>query len=54
MKKLIFFIFILCNGCTKEAEPTGAEQWTSSEIVLTSEREYLNGYTDVEIGRAHV
>lgn len=49
MKKLLLFIFILCSGCTKEAEHTGAEQWTTSEIVLTSERDYLNGYTDVEV-----
>jgi hypothetical protein len=40
---------ILCSGCTKETKQTEAEQWTTSEIVITSEREYLNGYTDVEV-----
>ena len=46
---LFFLAVILFSRCTKEAEHTDAEQWTTSEIVLTSERDYLNGYTDVEV-----
>jgi hypothetical protein len=46
---LIISAILLCTGCRKDMEHTGAEQWTTSEIVLTSERDYLNGYTDVEV-----
>jgi hypothetical protein len=46
---LIYAAVIFWSGCTKKAEPAKSEQWTTSEITLISERDYLNGYTDAEV-----
>lgn len=46
---LIFAVVILTGSCTTKREHSEAEQWTSSEITLTSELDYPNGYTDAEV-----
>ena len=51
-KTVCCFLLILLffsTGCNNEETAVLAEQWTTTEIVLSSQDEYGNGYTDIDV-----
>lgn len=37
------------SGCSAGKEQPGSERWTTYEIILESDKDFQNGYTDVEV-----
>jgi len=46
---LILTVTCLLSGCSAGKEHPGSEQWTTYEIILESDKDFQNGYTDVEV-----